>query len=53
MTGTAALSDLPKSTESFAAHAYVGGMAFEKMGDLRSQITGIQYCRQAQSGEFS
>jgi hypothetical protein len=27
-------------------------MAFEKMGDLSSQITAIQYCRQAQSGGF-
>jgi hypothetical protein len=45
MTGTKALSELPKSTESFAAHAYVGGMAFEKMGDLSSQIHRIQCCR--------
>ena len=43
MIGTAALSDLLKST-NLQRTAYVGGMAFEKMSDLTSQIPGIQYC---------
>ena len=33
------VSDLPKSTKSFAAHAFVEWMAIKKMGDLGKEIT--------------